>query len=412
MSLITTWKSLRAKGIMGINQRNADYVLRYNSRHLYPLVDDKIRTKLKAIEAGINVPPLYGIVDSEQKIGQFEQLIAGKKDFVIKPSQGAGGDGIMVISDQFEGYYRSAGGRMLTPDDIGFHLSGTLSGIYSLGGHRDRAMVEYRVIPDSVFSAISYEGVPDIRIIVLKGYPLLAMLRLPTRQSGGKANLHQGAIGVGVDLATGITLDGTWHNKRIQIHPDTANPVRGVQLPYWEGFMSLATRCYELTGLGYLGVDMVLDRDKGPLMLELNARPGLNIQIANDTGLAARCARVEEEIARLEAKGIEASPAKRLAFCQREFADAGYASLSIANSVGGSAAADAESAAADTDKKDNGAPRQEVVEPSQAAGEPQRVLADSDDSVSEELAPAAESSAVQSNEASTASPDTPRQLTW
>lgn len=330
MSLITTWKTLRTKGIMGINQRNADYVLRYNPRHLYPLVDDKIRTKLKAIEAGINVPPLYGIVDSEQKIGQFEELIAGKNDFVIKPSQGAGGDGIMVISDQFEGYYRSAGGRMLSLEDIEFHLSGTLSGIYSLGGHRDRAMIEYRVIPDSVFSAISYEGVPDIRIIVLKGYPLLAMLRLPTRQSGGKANLHQGAIGVGVDLATGITLDGTWQNKRIQIHPDTANPVRGVQLPYWEGFMSLATRCYELTGLGYLGVDMVLDRDKGPLMLELNARPGLNIQIANDTGLAARCATVEAEIARLEAKGIKASPAKRLAFCQRQFADPGYASLSLA----------------------------------------------------------------------------------
>lgn len=412
MSLITTWKSLRAKGIMGINQRNADYVLRYNSRHLYPLVDDKIRTKLKAIEAGINVPPLYGIVDSEQKISQFEELIAGKKDFVIKPSQGAGGDGIMVISDQFEGYYRTAGGRMLTLEDIGFHLSGTLSGIYSLGGHRDRAMVEYRVIPDSVFSAISYEGVPDIRIIVLKGYPLLAMLRLPTRQSGGKANLHQGAIGVGVDLATGITLDGTWHNKRIQIHPDTANPVRGVQLPYWEGFMSLATRCYELTGLGYLGVDMVLDRDKGPLMLELNARPGLNIQIANDTGLAARCARVEEEIARLEAKGIEASPAKRLAFCQREFADAGYASLSIANSEGDSAAAGAESAAAYVDNKESDTPQQEVVEPSKAASEPELAVADGDDSVSEELAPAAESSAAQSKDADAASPDTPRQLTW
>ncbi len=327
-SLLNTWRTLRQKGIMGINERNSDYVLRYNARHLYPLVDDKILTKQRAIDNGIHVPPMYGIVDSEKQIGQFKEVIAGRRDFVIKPAQGAGGDGIMVIADQFEGYYRSAGGRLLSGEDLEFHLSGILSGIYSLGGHRDRALIEYRVIPDPIFSAISYEGVPDIRIIVLKGYPVLAMLRLPTRQSGGKANLHQGAIGVGVDLATGITLDGTWLNKKIQSHPDTTNPVRGVQLPFWEGFISLATRCYELTGLGYIGVDMVLDKDLGPMMLELNARPGLNIQIANDTGLSARCRSVEAEIERLAHKGINSpSPEKRLQFCQRQFANAECAAL-------------------------------------------------------------------------------------
>ncbi|MBD2857546.1 alpha-L-glutamate ligase-like protein [Spongiibacter sp. KMU-158] len=321
MSLFSTWRSLRKRGVMGINRRNSDYVLRYNPRHLFPLVDDKITTKMRAIEAGIHVPPLIGIIDSEKQIGQFDQLVANHRDFVIKPAQGAGGDGITVIADRFEGYYRTTSGRLMSSEEIEFQLSGILSGIYSLGGHRDRALIEYRVKPDPVFSAISYEGVPDIRIIVLQGYPVLAMLRLPTRQSNGKANLHQGAIGVGVDLATGITLDGTWHNKKIQKHPDTVNPVRGVQLPYWDGFISLATRCYELTGLGYLGVDMVLDKDMGPLMLELNARPGLNIQIANDVGLAARCKVVEKEIERLNKAGVTtASPEQRLAFCQREFA--------------------------------------------------------------------------------------------
>ena len=31
-----TWKALEARGIMGINRRNADYVLKYNKRSLYP----------------------------------------------------------------------------------------------------------------------------------------------------------------------------------------------------------------------------------------------------------------------------------------------------------------------------------------------------------------------------------------
>ena len=318
-SLLKTWKTLREKGIMGINERNSDYVLRYNARHLYPLVDDKILTKQKAIDNGIHVPPMYGIIDSEKQISQIRDIIGSHRDFVIKPSQGAGGDGIMVIADQFEGYYRSAGGRLLSLEDIEFHLSGILSGIYSLGGHRDRALIEYRVIPDPIFSAISYEGVPDIRIIVLKGYPVLAMLRLPTRQSGGKANLHQGAIGVGVDLATGITLRGTWLNNKITKHPDTTNAVDGVQLPNWDGFMKLAAGCYELCGLGYIGVDMVLDQDKGPLILELNARPGLNIQIANDCGLTHRTQAVENRIEELKAQGIQETPEERVRFAQELF---------------------------------------------------------------------------------------------
>lgn len=330
MSLLATWKMLQQRGIMGINRRNSDYVLRYNPRHLFPLVDDKINTKLRAENEGIHVPPMLGVINSEKHIAKFKQLVDSQRDFVIKPAQGAGGDGITVITDRFEGFFRTISGRLLSLEDLEFQLSSILSGIYSLGGHRDRALIEYRVQPDPIFSAISYQGVPDIRVIVLRGYPVLAMLRLPTRQSGGKANLHQGAIGVGVDLATGITLDGTWHNKKIQRHPDTGNPVRGVQLPFWDGFISLATRCYELTGLGYLGVDMVLDKDLGPLMLELNARPGLNIQIANDVGLAARCKTVEKEIARLERVGVmQALPEQRLAFCQREFAVAAERSANL-----------------------------------------------------------------------------------
>jgi len=147
----------------------------------------------------------------------------------------------------------------------------------------------------------------------------MGMLRLPTRQSGGKANLHQGAIGVGVDLATGLTLKGTWLNNKISKHPDTTNPVDGVQLPDWDGFMNLAASCYELSGLGYIGVDLVLDEEKGPLILELNARPGLNIQIANDAGLTHRCHMVERHLAALKKTGRTETIAERVAYSQRHF---------------------------------------------------------------------------------------------
>jgi len=317
--LVKRWQALSARGIMGINRRNADYVLKYNERRFYPLVDDKIITKHKALETGISVPELYGIIETEQQIKHLPKMLGSRDDFVIKPAQGAGGDGILVIGGRLGQDYKTTSGKRVSQAELQYQLSSILTGLYSLGGHRDRALIEYRVTPDSIFRSISFDGVPDIRIIVLMGYPLMAMLRLPTRMSDGKANLHQGAIGVGVDLATGVTLRGTWLNDKITHHPDTSNAVDGVQLPCWERFMQLAASCYELCHLGYIGVDMVLDQAQGPLLLELNARPGLNIQIANDCGLALRTKAIEAHIEQLKTQGVSETAEQRVKFSQTLF---------------------------------------------------------------------------------------------
>lgn len=316
-NLIRTWQALKNMGVMGINRRNADYIIKYNRRRYYPLVDDKLKTKERALAAGISVPQLYGVIESEHQIKSLREILDGRNDFVIKPAQGSGGEGIIVVADRFdEDRYKTVSGRMVRYSELQYQISNILTGLYSLGGARDKAMIEYRVKPDPVFSSISYDGVPDIRIIVLLGYPIMAMLRLPTRQSGGKANLHQGAMGVGVRLSSGVTLDGTWLNDKIERHPDTGTPVSGLEIPLWKEFMRLATHCYELSHLGYIGVDMVLDEARGPMILELNARPGLGIQIANDAGLSARAQVVEKRVAALTAPE---SPEERLKFAWESF---------------------------------------------------------------------------------------------
>ncbi len=309
------YRSLHKGGVLSINRRNSDYVLRYNRRHLYPLVDDKIKTKRLAIQSGIAVPPLYELIETEHQIKKLEELLQPYADFVIKPARGAGGDGIIVISEKVLGRYRQINGRLLTTQEISYHLSCLLSGAYSLGGHPDYAIIEHRVIVDPVFAEVSYEGIPDIRIINLLGYPAMAMVRLPTRLSGGKANLHQGAIGIGVDIATGLTLGGVFHNDTIDYHPDTLKPIVDLQVPYWDKILEISASCYELTGLGYLGVDIVLDKEHGPLMLELNARPGLNIQIANREGVLHRYQTIEAR-----ARGGKESIPARVAFSKQQFA--------------------------------------------------------------------------------------------
>lgn len=290
--LVMPW-TLRRLGVLNMNQRNADFIMGYNARRNYPLVDDKLQTKRLAAQAGIAVPELLGVIEIEHQARELDNMLGGHSEFVIKPAHGAGGNGIMVISGRRGGRYIQASGMPITTDDIQHYISNILSGMYSLGGMPDHAMLEYRVKPHPVFESVSYQGVPDIRTVVFRGVPVASMVRLPTRQSDGKANLHQGAIGVGIDLLTGKTLDGVWFNRVLDEHPDSGNRVRDVEISDWDKLLELAARSFELTQLGYLGVDVVLDRNYGPLMLEYNARPGLNIQLANQTGLLGRLEQIK-----------------------------------------------------------------------------------------------------------------------
>ncbi len=309
-------RRLHEMGVLGINRRNAVYQLPYNKRRFYPRVDDKLLTKRLAQEAGIAVPALYGVIEIAKQAAGIGEIVKPYEDFVLKPAQGSGGDGIVVVVGRTRtgGYYRLASGKLMSEEELIFHTQNTVSGVYSLGGQPDVALIEYRVNFDPVFEKIAFQGVPDIRIIVFFGVPVMAMVRLPTRMSEGRANLHQGAIGAGIDIATGKTLTAVWRNDVVTEHPDTLNPVQDVQIPHWPTLLDLAARSYELTELGYQGIDIVLDRDRGPLILELNARPGLNIQIANRSGLESRLTAVLAEREKLDTLD------KRIAFARERFA--------------------------------------------------------------------------------------------
>jgi alpha-L-glutamate ligase-like protein len=288
------WRRLRKLGIMGLNERNGDFILPYNPRRNYPLVDNKCQTKALAMAAGIPVPRLYGVVEIVHQIEQMSELLAPYEDFAIKPAHGTGGEGILIITGRHNGRYRKANGALTDDEELGHHVSNILGGMYSLGGLPDSALIEYRVKFDPMFEHISFQGVPDIRTLVFRGVPVLAMIRLPTRVSDGKANLHQGAIGVGIDISSGRTFSGVWHESPIDLHPDTGGTLSGRDIPHWDDILALTARCHDLVGLGFIVVDIVLDECFGPMMLEINARPGLSIQLANKIGMLPRLRQIEK----------------------------------------------------------------------------------------------------------------------
>ncbi len=314
--MLAAVRQLRAAGVLGLNERNSDFIMRLNPRRLYPRVDDKALTKELALEAGMAVPDLYGIIANQGEVRTFGSIVANHDSFVIKPAQGSGGDGILVVtgrSSRKRDNFRLSSGVLISEGEILYHLQNIVGGQYSLSGNPDKALIEYCVRFDPVFSEVSYQGVPDVRVIVYRGYPAMAMVRLPTRASDGKANLHQGAVGAGIDMGTGTTLAGVLDDQVVDEHPDTGALVAGLKIPHWDSILESSARGYEVTGLGYLGVDMVIDRERGPLILEMNARPGLNIQIANATGLADRVRRIDSIY------DTAASPQARATAAKQEF---------------------------------------------------------------------------------------------
>ena len=295
---------LREIGLLGMNERNW-FIARYNQRKLYPLVDDKLKTKLLAEQRGLAVPKLYGVVREQHEVETMGELLDKVDSFVIKPSRGSGGKGIKVIVGKRDDVFIKSSGDEVTHLDVTRHVSNILSGLYSLGGKPDVAMIEALVEMDPQFNGLSYEGIPDIRIIVFMGYPVMSMMRLATHASDGKANLHQGAVGVGLDLATGRSLFAVQYNRPLELHPDTGLPLNTLTILHWHELMCLGASCHEITGLGYLGADIVMDRNRGPLIMELNARPGLAIQIANNTGLSPRIRRIAREAAANPQRPVE-----------------------------------------------------------------------------------------------------------
>lgn len=287
---------LLSREVLGLNRRNRDVVGRYNPRPLFQVVDHKLKAKEALRLCQLPVVETLQVYRSQRELGAFADHVQEWDEFVIKPAQGAGGEGVIVVTGRQGETFVTLDGRWVRLWELQSHLGDILGGVFSLNQRYDEALVERRIHPHPVLARLSFRGVPDIRVIVFCGVPLMAMVRLATRVSRGRANLHVGGIGVGVDLPTGITTHAVLGTHELSCHPDTEEPLCGVSLPHWQELLTTAARCADAVPLGYLGVDLTLDARGDPYVLELNARPGLSIQLANRRGLRPLITAVETRL--------------------------------------------------------------------------------------------------------------------
>ena len=290
-----------------MNSRNLEYVRPYNKKRARRLADEKLYSKRVLKKEGVSVPKLLGRIRSHEELENFDWTsLPGS--FALKPNRGFGGEGIVVVFARKKNRpdaWVKADGSMITIQDLKAHIQNILDGSFSLSNTPDVAFFEERLKLLKLFKPYCFKGIPDIRVIVFNRVPVMAMLRLPTRASEGKANLHQGAIGVGIDLATGTTTTAIQSKGNvIEYIPDSELILSGLKIPYWKDILTLAVTAQEISGLGFLGADIAIDRDHGPTIIELNARPGLSLQLANMAGLKERLERVAGITIKTRERGI------------------------------------------------------------------------------------------------------------
>lgn len=283
--ILRDWPRARENSgrVLGMNERNLGYIYVHNRRRDFPLADNKLLTKEALKGIGVPVPDTYRVYGYFYELNALEEGLSPHRDFAIKPAHGSGGGGIIVIAGRDGADWVGVSGTRYSLEDLRRHISDIIFGIYSFDLH-DQAIIEERVVQNSWMSALSPLGLADIRVILCREEPVLSMTRIPTRASNGKANLHQGAVGVGIDIKTGETVHAIHGDSSVTVHPDTGAPLIGLRIPHWEKVLDVSRKIAGAVPLKYLGVDIALT-EGGVVVLEINVRPGLQIQNANMKGL-------------------------------------------------------------------------------------------------------------------------------
>ncbi len=307
---------MKASSILGLNARSGVYLTPLNTPKARRIADSKLLMFQTLKKAQIPTPLVFKKFKNPRDV--FDYNWESLPDaFALKPSRGFGGEGIIVVKKRAtdeKGHkiptvWVTTQRKRITVQDLKLHILDILEGAYSMKNVPDVAFIQEYVGRHKTFRKYAYRGTPDIRVIVFNKIPVMAMLRLPTKESGGHANLHQGAIGLGVDIATGITTKAIWHGREIKYKPDTERKLHGIKIPHWTTCLEIAVKTAIISGLGFTGVDIVLHPEKGPMVLELNARPGLQIQLANMAGLKKRLERVEDLQVRDAEHGVKIAKA-------------------------------------------------------------------------------------------------------
>lgn len=292
--------------ILGINRRNLEYIKKLNPQKNIRLADNKYKTKQFLEQRGIPVPKTYAHITERKQLLDFDFGSLPSDVFVAKPNKWSKWKWIFIlkrlpsvshesnhwifqqISASIEDYlyrdlvdypygytYRDT---VLSDRVLKKKLVAVLEWNYTLANRPDTILVEEKILPGSGFEQFCEYGLADIRVIVCNLVPVAAMLRVPTAKSWWVANLAQGGMAFGVDIATWqirtLATDSKIYYKDF---PEEYKHLYKFTIPFWDDILLHSANIQYFVNMGYIWVDWVITAD-GPKLLEVNGKAWLEIQ--------------------------------------------------------------------------------------------------------------------------------------
>lgn len=326
------------RGILWMNQRNNIYVKEFNPDRGIRLANNKEQTKKFLFQRSIPVPKTFLHIKNRQDRFEFNfsSLASSHNTFVIKPNNGSKGQGIFIINEIRKkkeythpkkinhsptlekirwlkrtlidyGYEFRIGDKRINEIQLKKKVGWIFQWLYSSNGKQDTVLIEEKLIPWNGFELFCTHGLADMRIIMFNLVPVIAMLRVPTEQSGGKANLAQWGIGLGIDIVTGKinSLYRQWQSYTNSF-PSEWSQFKNKKIPYRQEILEYSANAQYFVNSWYLGMDRVVTT-KWPKLLEINARAWLEIQNITGKPLLQIMKKIEDLHVTSPSKGLEIS---------------------------------------------------------------------------------------------------------
>ncbi len=312
-------------GILGNNARNLLYIKKFNDKKGIRLANNKLQTKDFLIERGIPFAKTYGIIANRKELYEFDFAYLPKKNFIVKPNHGSKGQWVYIVKyieeepiesptkeepipyaqsklhqrwsqikkvffQEFDNDHHHNGkyqiwNELLTDQEFRRRLVDILDGKYSMTLWGDKIIIEEKLVAGELFKDFCEFGLADIRVIVFNLVPVATMIRVPTKDSGGKANLAQWGLWFGIEVGSGKITSLLWKNKIYKTKfPKKFAHFHNKKLPYWNDILFLSSKVQYFVNLWYLALDRVITNE-WPKLLEINARAWLEVQKVSDTKL-------------------------------------------------------------------------------------------------------------------------------
>jgi len=313
--------------ILGNNARNLLYIKKFNDKKAIRLANNKLETKNFLSERGIPFAKTYWIISNRNELYDFDFSYLPKKTFVIKPNQWSKWEWILIVKNvtKKEMIYNNKNNNIINKfekrrtrhipyktipnnkseiyhiwnreiNDPTFrrYLLDIIDWKYSMTMWNDKVIIEEKLNPWELFKDFCERWLADIRVVVFNLVPIATMIRVPTKYSGGKANLAQWWLGLGIDIGSGKITSMSRKNKiYTRKFPKEFAHFFGKQIPYRKDILFLSSKAQYYVNLGYLALDRVITNE-WPKLLEINARAGLEVQKVTNTPLEKILWKIED----------------------------------------------------------------------------------------------------------------------